>query len=181
MNDLIIIEYKQDHSTREKLLLWLLGNVIPIHAKIYYKRPSWNLSANELKQYPENTLGNKLGNFLIQEKLEPVPKVERHDAYHILLDFDTTLKDEAAMQFFLIGNGKISPFTLGTAFFTSFFMPERLKFFYQEFKRGSKAKSIAKWNFKALLNENFEDLKAYINHQEFDNPALAQKLKQYES
>ncbi len=176
----IIIKYKTEHGVRERILLFLLGEVIPIHARLYEKRQPWGLRMEDLMTYPKGTLGRELGMFLRDEELQPVPKVERHDAFHILLDFSTHIYDEAAMQFYLIGNGKISPFTVGTAVFAGMMLPDQWGYFRRQFARGRVARSIAKWNFKELLNENFTDLKKNINHQPVNNPDLLQKLAQFD-
>ena len=175
----IIISYRKEYSFRERALLWLLGNVVPAHAKVYNRRPIWGLTREDMLRYPSGTLGHELGLFLTRESLQPVDRIERHDAFHILLDFSTSLEDEAAMQFFLVGNGKISPFTLATAAFTTLVMPDKWRLFIQEFRRGRKALSIAKWNFLQLLDEPFADVKAVIFHQPVYNERLLRKIPQY--
>ncbi len=172
----IIIDYKKGIEIREKFLLWLLGVVIPVHARFYGGRKPWGLSASDLLGYPAGTLGNELGRFLKTEHLEPVDRVERHDAFHILLDFTTRVPDEAAMQFFLLGNGKVSPFTLGTALFSAAILPEHTRNFYLQFQRGRSFRSIARWDFKKLLPENFQDLKRYIFRTELKDSSLEKRL-----
>jgi len=172
----IIISYKKEYNLRERILLWLLGNVIPLHSRVYKKRKVWGMTREDMLQYPEGTLAHELGLFLKQEQLQPVERVERHDAFHILLDFSTNLNDEAAMQFFLVGNGKISPFTVATASFTALVMPDKWRLFYREFRRGQKARCIAKWDFQVLLEEPFADVKAFIFHQPMNNQSLLSKL-----
>ncbi|RYY18791.1 MAG: hypothetical protein EOO36_07305 [Cytophagaceae bacterium] len=175
----ILISYRKDYSFRERALLWLLGNVIPVHAKVYSRRPSWGLTREDLLHYPTGTLGHELGLFLTRESLQPIDRVERHDAFHILLDFSTSLENEAAMQFFLVGNGKISPFTLATAAFTALVMPDKWGLFSREFRRGRQALCIANWNFLPLLNEPFADVKAVIFRQPVANERLLRKIPQY--
>jgi hypothetical protein len=172
----IIISYKPDYSLRERMLLWLLGYVIQVHARFYSKRPAWGLQREDMQQYPAGTLGRELGMFLEQEDLQPVDRVERHDAFHILLDFSTSLDDESAMQFFLVGNGKISPFTLATAVFTGLVMPDKWPRFYKELRRGWKALSISKWDFQPLLSEDFENLKKVIFFQPVSDRSLLYSL-----
>jgi ubiquinone biosynthesis protein Coq4 len=157
-------------------LLWLLDNVVAVHAKVYLRRPVWGILRENMLRYPTGTLGYELGRFLTREGLQPVDRIERHDAFHILLDFSTSLEDEAAMQFFLVANGKISPFTLATAAFTLLVMPDKWGLFLQAFRRGRKARSIAKWNFLALLDEPFADVKAAIFHQPVRNERLLRKI-----
>jgi len=176
----VIIKYKQENTFRERILLWLLGIVIPFHAKFYSKRQPWGLSREDMIQYPSGSLGRSLGLFLKAEKLQPIDRIERHDAFHILLGFTTKVSDEAAMQFFLIGNGKISPFTLSTAIFTGFILPEQWAKFNYEYRRGKQARSIAKWNFKELLEENFDDLRDIIFRRQSQNQSLLLKINNYE-
>jgi hypothetical protein len=175
----IIITYRAEYSLRERALLWLLGNVVPVHAKVYSRRPSWGLLREDMLRYPAGTLGHELGRFLTRESLQPVDRIERHDAFHILLGFTTSLEDEAAMQFFLVGNGKISPFTLATAAFTWLVMPDKWGLFIREFRRGRTALSIANWDFLPLLDEPFAEVKAVIFRQPVHNERLLSKIPQY--
>lgn len=175
----IIISYRQEHSFRERALLWLLDNVVTVHAKVYSRRPVWGLLREDMLRYPTGTLGHELGLFLTRESLQPVDRIERHDAFHILLDFSTSLEDEAAMQFFLVANGKISPFTLATAAFTMLVMPDKWGLFRQAFRRGRQARSIAKWDFLSLLDEPFADVKAAIFHQTVGNERLLRKISSH--
>lgn len=158
----VIIEYTAQHSFRERMLLWLLGHVIPIHAQLYKRRQPWGLLREDLLHYAEGSLGHELGLFLQQERLQPIDRVERHDAFHILLGFSTSIPDEAAMQFFLTGNGKISPFTLATALFCCVVLPEQWSRFRSEFRRGRQARPLARWDFKELLDIDFKELQQFI-------------------
>lgn len=176
----VIITYKTEHAIRERVLLWLLGKVIPVHAFFYERRKPCGLTASDLAQYPEHTLGRDLGTFLKHEKLEPIDRVERHDAFHILLGFNTHVTNEAAMQFFLMGNGKRSPFTVGTALFAGLMLPEHWRFFKVQYQRGKAARSVANWDFKTLLNEPTRDLIAYIFRKPMHNAALENKLLAFE-
>lgn len=175
----IIIDYRAEYSFRERALLWLLDNVVAVHARVYERRPIWGLMREDMLRYPAGTLGHELGLFLTRESLQPVDRIERHDAFHILLDFSTRLEDEAAMQFFLVANGKISPFTLATAAFTLLVMPDKWGLFARAFRRGRAARSIAKWDFLTLLDEPFTDVKAAIFRQPIDNERLLSKIPPY--
>lgn len=176
----IIISYKKEYSFRERMLLWLLGKVVPVHAQFYKRRQPWNLQREDLKQYPAASLGHELGLFLERESLQPVDRIERHDAFHILLGFSTQLRDEAAMQFFLIGNGKISPFTAGTALFTLLTMPDHWGYFYRQYKRGQATRCIAKWDFLQLLDERFEEVRELIFTGTSANAMLLHKVETFE-
>lgn len=176
----IIISYKKEHNFRERMLLWLLGNVVPVHARFYKRRQPWGLRRDDMLQHNPGTLGHELGLFLQRESLQPVDRIERHDAFHILLGFSTHINEEAAMQFFLIGNGKISPFTVGTALFTLLVMPDKWSYFRLQYKRGRSVRSIAKWNFLLLLDENFEAIKEVIFTGTTNDERLLQKINSFE-
>ncbi len=158
----IIINYKPEYSLRDKIILFVLSKTILVHARFYSNREAWNLKKKDLIKFPEKTLGHELGLFLENEEIETIDKIERHDAFHILLDYETNIVDETAMMFFLLGNGKYSPFTFGAAFFPGIFYPEKWKYFYQHYKRGRDAFPFTHWDFKALLNHNLEELKNII-------------------
>ena len=177
----VIISYKKEHSLRERLLLWLLGFVIPFHSIVYKRRKPWGLLREDLLGYAPATLGRELGLFLEREQLQPIARVERHDAFHILLGFTTDVIDETAMQFFLIGNGKISPFTLSTAIFSGAILPEHLQRFRSEYRRGKAARSIASWDFLQLLNEPIEDVQRIIFRQPVSNDLLLKKIEGFEA
>jgi hypothetical protein len=158
----IEINYQSENSLRAKAVLWLLEKSVPFHARLNKNRTAWNLTSDELIAFKENSLGNTLGLFYKKEKFEPIPKAERHDVFHVLLGYSTNVIDEAAMQFFLWGNGKPSFFTVGTCLLTVILFPNKLKFFKEAYHKGKHSTSIRDWNFKLLLNENINDLKHRI-------------------
>lgn len=158
----IEINYQSETSIRAKLVLWLLEKGVPIHAQLNKSRVAWNLTSNDLIQYSKGSLGNALGSFYKKEKFEPIPKAERHDVFHVLLGYSTHVIDEAAMQFFLWGNGKPSFFTVGTCIITTILFPNHFQEFKGAYQKGKQATSIRDWNFKALLNENLNELQNKI-------------------
>jgi hypothetical protein len=56
----ILISYRQKYSFRERALLWLLGNVVPAHAKVYSRRSIWGLTREDMLRYTAGTLGHEL-------------------------------------------------------------------------------------------------------------------------
>lgn len=155
----IEINYQSESSIRAKLVLWLLEKGVPIHAQLNKSRVAWNLTSNDLILYSKGSLGNALGCFYKKEKFEPIPKAERHDVFHVLLGYSTHVIDEAAMQFFLWGNGKPSFFTVGTCIITVPLFPMQFNYFMRAFQKGKQCQSIRDWDFKLLLNEDINELK----------------------
>lgn len=153
-------------SLREKLLLNLVEWTKPIYAVLFQKsKTPWQVNLENLKKLPPKTLGGDLAVFLEKEGFTLMPKFESHDVYHVLLKYKTTVVDEARMQFFLMGNRKFSPYVLGSNFLALFLFPEKIRVFLQEFKKGQKALSIAKWNFEHLLQEPTASLRNLIFRQ----------------
>jgi ubiquinone biosynthesis protein Coq4 len=158
----IEINYQSEKTMRAKAVLWLLEKGVPIHAQLNKSRIAWNLTSNDLLNYEKGTLGNTLGCFYKKEKFEPIPKAERHDVFHVLLGYSTNVMDEAAMQFFLWGNGKPSFFTVGSCLIIVPLFPMKFNYFIQAYQKGKQCTSIRHWDFKVLLNENINDLQNKI-------------------
>ena len=155
----IEINYQSENSYRGKAVLWLLEKGVPIHAKLNAHRVAWNLSSDDFLKFTPGSLGNTLGQFYKSQQFEPIPKAERHDVFHVLFGFSTNVIDEAAMQFFLWGNGKPSFFTVGTCLITSVLFPNHFHEFKAAYQKGKQSTSIRDWSFKALLNEDLQILK----------------------
>jgi len=150
-------------ALREKLLIQLVEWTKPIYGRVFQKsKIPWKMNFKKLKKFLPQTLGHDLANFLEKEGLDLMPKFESHDVYHVLLKYKTTVVDEARMQFFLMGNRKYSLYIIGTNIVAMIFLPEHLKTFFKEFKKGRKALPIAQWNFEHLLNEPTQSLRKLI-------------------
>ncbi len=164
------------NSFRENATLWLLAKAISVHGRVKNKRAPWGLDTEDLLQYPENSLGRCLGEFLHQEHLQPIDRLERHDVFHILLDYKTQLKDEAGLYFFLFGNGKRSLFAIGTVLFAAAVLPEHWVYLYKQYKRGQQAFPIIRLRFKELLYEDYQDVKKLVFKQPVENLSLLTKV-----
>jgi hypothetical protein len=162
----IKINYK-DTNKREYYLLKFLEWVTPLNTN-WLKRgkESWGLSTSNLLQYPYGTLGHSLGAFLQAQQLEPVPRAERHDCYHVLLQYGTSLLQESQMQWCLIGAGKRSIFTIGAALLSVIVLPERCYQYWQAYQRGKGLLNISKWQFNHLLHVPTHQLMQLINHKQ---------------
>lgn len=162
------------NTLREKLLIQLVEWTKPIYGRVFQKsKIPWKVGLKKLKQFPPQTLGHDLAHFLEKEGLELMPKFESHDVYHVLLKYKTTVVDEARMQFFLMGNRKYSLYIIGTNIVAIFFLPEHIKAFFKEFKKGRTALPVAQWNFEYLLNEPTKSLRKLIFRRPTKNMPLA--------
>ena len=149
------MKYKAiNNSYREKLLLFLIEKVKPIYRQFLRKsRLPWTINITQLSKFPPKTLGKDLALFLEREKLQLMPFFENHDIMHVLLGYKNTVLEEARMQFFLLGNGKRTLFTIGTCCLSILLLPEFLKQFLKDYKKGRVALSLVKWDFRHLLHE----------------------------
>ena len=173
----IHIKYQKARAVRERLLLYFFEKIGPVHERLHSTRQPWNLQREDLLQYRKGTLAWRLGFFLQMEDLQPIPRAERHDVFHILLGFGTDVPEEAAMQFFRLGNGQRSLFAFGTSMLAAAVLPEQWVRFWKAYKKGKSAINIAHWDFQQLLNENFEDIRRIIFKQPTKNVILVGNMK----
>lgn len=158
----IKIYYGTQHSVRAKAVLWLLEKSTPLHALFNKKRVAWNLKPDDFLKFRPGSLGYTLGTFYRREQFEPVARAERHDVFHVLLGYSTDVVDEAAMQFFLWGNGKPSLFTVGTCLISALLFPNRFPYFLRHYRKGKRSTPIGGWDFRELLSEELGVLKNRI-------------------
>ncbi|RZS91904.1 ubiquinone biosynthesis protein COQ4 [Aquimarina brevivitae] len=138
--------------------LYELGKM-PYQRLCKHKTP-WDISIAQLLQYPKTSLGFHLGSFLLQHNFESQPQLEDHDVFHVLTNIGITVKEEIAMQYYLLGNGKRSLFMIGTLFIGTFFYPVQWKFFRQAYQKGKKALPFYHLPYKKLLNINITKLQS---------------------
>lgn len=168
-------------NLRGALLVKMLDLLIPLHTSFYRKRKPWGIAREEMLGYGSGTLGNRIGQFLIEKDLHSIPKAERHDVYHILLNYGTDPENEAAMQFFLLGNGKRSPVCIGVAVISGLLLPECWRYFKRQYQRGKKAVNIGNWDFKGLLGANFDELHRYVFEHQEPSQTLAVQLQEIQA
>lgn len=147
---------------RKKLIAYLFDVSQAVYTKYFKKSEPWGISKKELLTYPIDSYGYKIGEFLMQNGFELFPKVERHDAYHVLTGFGTKVEDEIALQCLCLGNGKKSLYMFGAIFLGIIILPDYLNYYYKAYKMGKSANQFYHFNFKNLLNVNYEDFKALI-------------------
>ncbi|MEN2399891.1 hypothetical protein GKZ90_0008895 [Flavobacterium sp. MC2016-06] len=121
------------------------------YQKYLKKNAPWEIEKIALLDYPENSLGFGLGNFLYKNHLDIQPKLEDHDIIHVLTNTGISVEEEIGMQYYLLGNGKLSLYlflviTSGTVFY-----PNKIGYFLQQFKKGKSAYSFYYLDFSNLL------------------------------
>jgi len=151
---------------REKLIIWLFEQTQKIYIKFKSKK-AWNITTEELLDFPEESFGNELGKFLHKNGFELIPKVERHDAYHVLTGFGTDVKDEIALQYVCLANGKKSPYLFGVILVGTLILPEHIGYYLKSYQLGKSCNTFHHFNYKNLLNHSLQELREIIfNKQE---------------
>jgi len=158
-----ILTAKNPNSIRA----FLLGRVALPSVLLYrnlFKRHkiAWGENKETLVNYPLGSIGHYMGEFLNQNEIDLEPKMENHDLFHVVLGYSTSLPEEAALHFFLIGNGKGSRYPFIAAFVGFLFFPEYYDLYIDAYHRGKNTKPFVHWNLKEYLNKNLVDFQKSI-------------------
>jgi len=150
---------------RKKILIWLFEKTQKIYTK-FKRKKAWNISRAQLLAFPTNTFGYELGLFLKKNNFELIPKVERHDAYHVLTGYDTKVEDEIALQYLCFGNGKRSPYLFGVITIGTLLLPDYLDYYYKSFQLGKRCNPFHQFNYLNLLHHSLDELRTVIFNKE---------------
>ncbi len=149
-------------NNRKRLIIWLFEKSQILYTKYFKKNKPWHINKSDLLLYPEGSFGKKLGEFLELHGFDIIPKAERHDAYHILTGYNTTVESEIAQQYLCFGNGKRSPYLFGVMILGTLILPEYIGFYIKSYHVGKTANVFHNLDFKNLLNTPFNDLQSCI-------------------
>jgi ubiquinone biosynthesis protein Coq4 len=156
------LELVQRSSFRDWLSQRLVSMGKPVYMLLRIRRKPWGITMNELHTMPEGTLGNDLAKFLEANDLQLMPKAEFHDVYHVLFQFNTTMRDETCLQFVPLGNGKRSlPYIISTLVATVFY-PEHWEYFFTAYQKGRQASKFHHINFKDYLETSTAEVRRMI-------------------
>ncbi len=150
--------YQQIKKIRSSILVYLTHRMALPLLRIIRKPEIFPYTREELKNFPDETLGKELINFLETKKLALLPYYARHDIKHILLDYDTTDEGEGCLQCFMLGNGHVSFPVIATVVYTFVTMPEYWPGFKKAYTRGRRSKPIADWKWFEILEQPTEFL-----------------------
>lgn len=167
-NNKIKIVYAKGINWREQILLNIFAAIGPLHHHLYVHRPKWHITTAQLLQYQPQSLGHSIGLFLQADGLEPIPRAERHDVFHVLLNYNSSVQQEAAMQFCILGAGKKSPSVLATVFLALVFLPEYWPYFASQYTRGKVFNNFYELPFQHMLHYNLNKLQCSIFKKSFN-------------
>lgn len=150
-------------NIREKLCVLLFEKSKIPYARIFKRsKTPWGCHRESLLKMNPDTLGYHLGEFLQKNNFELIPRLERHDTYHILTGYGTDVKDEIALQYLCYGNGKRSKYLFLVMVFGTILNPEHWDYFKQSYYVGKKSRQFYYWDFKDYLDQNLADLRSSV-------------------
>jgi ubiquinone biosynthesis protein Coq4 len=150
-----------DHM-RKKFLTALYLHSQKLYTALFKSSPEWGIRRADLLEYHPETLGYHLGSFLEKNGFELIPKVERHDVYHVLTGYGTAVEDEVALQYLCLGNGKRSLYMFGAVLIGTLVLPEYFKHFAQSYSKGKGLSPFYDYDYRNLLEVNFDEFRDRI-------------------
>jgi ubiquinone biosynthesis protein Coq4 len=133
----------------------------------YFKKRKrqWQFNEKQLLQFKEDSLGRKLGEFYKKHGFTMIPKMENHDVHHLITGFKTNFEDEIAMQFLLLGNGKMNAHLLAAIFLGSIILPEYFKMYRKAYNKGKKMNAFHNIDFEGFLHYNFQNITEFFTQK----------------
>ncbi len=126
------------------------------------KKVAWGETKASLSRFSCGSIGNEISLFLDKNGFEVNPKMESHDAFHVITGYGTEMHEEAAMQFFLIGNGKKSKLARISAFVGFVLFPEYWRLYRSAYQRGKQTVHFSSWELKEFLSFNVSQFQKEI-------------------
>lgn len=161
-------------NVREKICVLLFEKSKIPYAKIFKrKKTPWQYDKSKLLQLKSGTLGHQMGRFLERNNFDLIPRLERHDAYHILTGYHTDVKDEIALQYLCFGNGKRSKYLFLVLICGTILNPEHWQYFKKSYQIGNRARKFYHWEFKDLLSHDLQNLQDWVFRREGNQVELS--------
>ena len=130
------------------------------------KKRQWQFNEKQLLEFQEDSLGRKLGEFYRKHEFSMIPKMENHDVHHLITGCGTNFEDEIAMQYLLLGNGKLNAHLLAAIVLGTIILPEYAKIYIKAYKKGQNMRAFHHWDFEGLLSQKYEHVMDFIQQKE---------------
>lgn len=135
------------------------------YQKFIKRNQPWDITKEQLIEYPFGSLGFDLGLFLTTNQFEIQAKLEDHDIIHVLTNTGVKVVDEISMQYYLLGNGKRSLYLYMVIFTGTLFYPMQFRQFQKNHKKGKRALPFYNLDFLELLHLSTNVLRQNFNIQ----------------
>lgn len=146
-------------SLRDAIANKLVSFGKPIYKILRYRRKAWEVQQGSLKDYPLNSLGHELYSFLKRNEFQLMPRAEFHDVFHVLFNYGISMREETAIQFVVLGNGKWSLPNVISSSVAIVFYPEYWGDYKKAYLYGKKAAHFYHLDFENLLNQDLVELR----------------------
>ena len=153
---------------RKKFLTALYRRSQNFYTTFFKSSPAWGIERRELLEYRPESLGYALGSFLEEHQFELLPKVERHDVYHVLTGYSTAVEDEVALQYLCFANGKRSFYLFGVLFIGTVVLPEYISHFIRGYQEGRRLNPFHHYDYRNLLETDFMEFREMIFSKKVD-------------
>ena len=127
--------------------------------KNLFKRKKVTVNMIELIDYPSNSLGFHLGQYLFKKGFKPSTTLEKEDIYRLLITKDTSVKEQFGMYFYLFGNGDVSFDTIAEMLVGILAYPLSVRYFYNRYKDGRNALRFYDLDHSRMLHLSLERIK----------------------
>jgi ubiquinone biosynthesis protein Coq4 len=152
---------------RKRLVAWMIHKAVPA-LNIFRHPKSWPYSLDEMRKFPQGSLGREIASFLDERGFDLLEKYEVHDAAHVILGYKTTTVGELKLQAFMWGNKSSS--CAGRVLFLIglLTLPELWTELKMDYERGKKAaERIDNWDLAALVYKNLNLLRVQLEPSHF--------------
>ncbi|WEK69346.1 MAG: Coq4 family protein [Candidatus Chryseobacterium colombiense] len=152
---------------RVKFLLFIYDNTQKLY-RTYFKKKKrqWQFNEKQLLEFHTDSLGRKLGEFYKKHGFSIIPKMENHDVHHLITGLGTQFEEEIAMQYLLLGNGKLNAHLLAAIVLGTIILPEYTRMYVNAYRKGQNMRTFHHLDFEALLWQNFEHLNNFFRQKE---------------
>lgn len=133
------------------------------YQKYFKKNEPWNIDKKQLFNFPNDSLGYGLGNFLHKNHFDIQEKLEDHDIIHVLTNTGISVYEEIGMQYYLFGNGKRSLYLYMVILSGTLFYPKQIRYFVEQYKRGKQAHSFHYLDFSKMLSMPIQSIQQTFN------------------
>ena len=128
--------------------------------RIEFERKKNQITAMQLIRYPEESLGHKLGNYLLNSNYGTNVTARTEDIYQLIIGGgETTVKGDIAVQYYLFGNGCNSFRTLTAMALGLLFCPHHTLYFYKRYKDGKQALRFYDVDYFGMLHQPLDRIK----------------------
>lgn len=152
---------------RVKFLLFIYDKTQRLY-RTYFKKKKrqWQFNEKQLLEFHKDSLGRNLGEFYKKHGFSMIPKMENHDVHHLITGIGTQFEEEIAMQYLLLGNGKLNAHLLAAIVLGTLILPEYIKMYRNAYRKGQNMRTFHHLDFEALLWQNFEHLHDFFRQKE---------------